>query len=143
AAHQVTELLMTLGQPVADNRQVGNDSVDIRVVLVNGTQPRERFLGQALELRQQIVDGFTLARKSAARLLDQRLQAGPGLRVEGAEELVEIDRAQRVIAAKRAAARQFGSAIDWRDLDVLLGQQRRVPNAGRGELVQRGVVRGD
>src|SRR2546430_1337759 len=120
---------MTLGQPVADNRQVGDDAVDIRIVLVKGAERRDRFLGQALELRQQVVDGLLPTLQSAARLLDQRLQAGSGFRVEGAEELVEIDRAQRVVAVGRATARQFGSPLARRVLDVFLWPPGLLPNA--------------
>ena len=134
---------MALGQPVADNRQVGHDAVDVRIVLVKGAKRSDRFLGETLELRQQVVDGFLLALESAARLLDQCLQAGPGLRIEGAQELVEIDRAQRVVAVKGPATLQLRPAVDGRDLDVLLRQQGRVANARRRELVQRCVVRGD
>ena len=95
-----------------------------------------------MELHQQVIDGFLIARQRATGLLDQDLQARPCLRVEGAQELVEVDRTQRVGTLKHAAAVQLGAAVDGRDLDVLLRQQRRVADPRRCELVQRRVARG-
>src|SRR2546423_14378201 len=107
---------MTLGQPVADNRQVGDDAVDIRIVLVKGAERRDRFLGQALELRQQVVDGLLPTLQSAARLLDQRLQAGKGSRARGFRGIVASVKAQWGGDVWGSAADRKSAPVCWRDL---------------------------
>ena len=139
---QVAKLLMALGQSIADDRQVGDDAVQVGVMLVKCAQRCDRLLGQPVKLDQEIVDGSLVALQCAAGLLDQYLQAGACVRVEGAQELVEVDRAQGTATLEHAAALQLGAAVDGGDLDVLLRQQRRVADARRRELMQRRVVRG-
>src|SRR5919204_5452497 len=96
-----------------------------------------------MQLRQEVVDRRRLSIYSGPRLLDQKLEARAGLRIKGIEKLVEVDRAERAVGPKCATALDFGATPDRGDLDVLLRQQRRVPNPCCRVLVQRRVMRRD
>ena len=71
------------------------------------------------------------------------MQARARNRIQRAEELVEVHRAQRVFALDGGAAVQLGAAVARRDFDVLLRQQRGVADARRTELVERRIPRRD
>ena len=139
---QRAQLGVALGQRAEDDARVGHQARERALLAVEDRDQVGRVLGERPEVAERVVEVAPVVGDRGRLRLHPVLERRAGLRVEGAQDLVELDRVRHLRGGQRAALRdRLGGVAARRQLHVGLAQQRLLAQDRARVRRQRRVAR--